>query len=95
MRQEELAVHLHHLKDAKCVADALGQGDASVIPSKTGWDASVIPSKTGWTVSVVPSSRQLAEILNALHACLAENDIRLVRLTIDGSTYAMESPPAD
>jgi hypothetical protein len=84
MRQEEVAVHLHHLKDAKCVADALGQGDASVIPSKTGW-----------TVSVVPSSRQIAEILNALHACLTENDIRLVRLTIDGNTYAMESPPAD
>ena len=84
MRQDELAVHLHHLKDAKCVADALGQGDASVIPSKTGW-----------TVSVVPSSRQLAEILSALHACLAENDIRLVRVTIAGSTYAMESPPAD
>ena len=68
MRQEELAVHLHTLEDARCVADALGQGDASVISSETGW-----------TVSVVPSSRQLAEILSALH----------------GNTYAMESPPAD
>jgi hypothetical protein len=84
MRQEELAVHLHHLKDAKCVADALGQGDASVIPSKTGW-----------TVSVVPSSRKLTEVLSALHTCLADNEIRLVRVTIDGSTYAMESPSAD
>ena len=84
MRQEQLAVHLHHLKDAKCVADALGQGDASVIPSKTGW-----------TVSVVPSSRELTEVLSALHTCLADNEIRLVRVTIDGSTYAMESPPAD
>jgi hypothetical protein len=84
MRQEELAVHLHHLEDAKCVADALGQGDASVIPSKTGW-----------TVSVVPSSRELTEVLSALHTCLADNEIRLVRVTIDGSTYAMESPPAD
>jgi hypothetical protein len=37
MRQEELAVHLHHLEDAKCVAETLGQGDASVTPSKTGW----------------------------------------------------------
>jgi hypothetical protein len=34
MRQEELAVHLHTLEDARCVADALGQGDASVTPSK-------------------------------------------------------------
>jgi hypothetical protein len=68
MRQEELAVHLHHLKDAKCVAEALGQGDASVIPSKTGW-----------TVSVFPSSRQLAEILSALQACLANSEIRTVR----------------
>lgn len=84
MRQEELAVHLHHLEDAKCVAETLGQGDASVTPSKTGW-----------TVTVVPSSRQLAEVLSALHACLAENDIRLVRVTIDGNTYAMEAPPAD
>jgi hypothetical protein len=46
-------------------------------------------------VTVVPSSRQLAEVLSALHACLAENDIRLVRVTIDGNTYAMEAPPAD
>ena len=84
MRREELAVHVHHLEDAKCVADALGQGDASVMPSKTGW-----------TVSVVPSSRQLAEVLSALHACLAENDIRMVRVTIDGSTYAMESATND
>jgi hypothetical protein len=84
IRHEEFSVHLHHLKDAKCVADALGQGDASVIPSKTGW-----------TVSVFPSSRQLAEILNALQTCLAEDDIRLVRVTIDGNTYAMESAPTD
>jgi hypothetical protein len=55
----------------------------------------VIPSKTGWTVSVFPSSRQLAEILRALQACLAANDIRLARVTIDGNTYAMESPPSD
>jgi hypothetical protein len=34
MRQEELAVHLHTLEDARCVADALGQGDASVTPSE-------------------------------------------------------------
>jgi hypothetical protein len=84
MLREELLVHLHQLKDAKCVAEALGQGDASVTPSKTGW-----------TVSVVPPSRQLAEILSALQACLAENDIRLVRVTIDGNTYAMESAPTE
>jgi hypothetical protein len=84
MRREELAVRLHHLKDAKCVAEALEQDDDAVKPSEEGW-----------TVSVVPSSRELAEILSALHACLAENDIRLVRVSIDGSTYAMEPPPAD
>lgn len=83
MRQEKLAVHLHHLEDANCVAEALGQDEASVIPSKTGW-----------TVSVVPSTRKLREILSALHACLVENDIRFVRVTIDGKTYAMESTPA-
>ena len=82
MQREEFAVHLHRLEDAKCVAEALGQGDASVTPSKTGW-----------TVSVFPSSRPLPEILGALHACLAENEIPLARVTIDGNTYAMESPP--
>jgi hypothetical protein len=84
MRQEELAVHLHHLEDAKCVAEALGQEDDAIAPSEAGW-----------TVSVGSSTPGLPEILSALHACLAENDIRLVRVTIDGSTYAMESPPAD
>jgi hypothetical protein len=83
MEREDLAVHLHHLADAKCVAEALGQDDDAVEPSDQGW-----------TVSV-QSSRELAEVLSALHACLAENDIRLVRVTIDGSTYAMEAQPAD
>ena len=84
MRREDLAVHLHHLRDAKCVAEALGQDNDAVEPSDQGW-----------TVSVAQSSRELTEVLSALHACLAENEIRLVRVTIDGSTYAMESPSAD
>jgi hypothetical protein len=84
MRREDLAVHLHHLKDAKCVAEALGQDDDAIEPSDEGW-----------TVGVVQSSRELTEILSALHACLADNEIRLVRVTVDGSTYAMESPPSD
>ena len=80
MGEQELTVHLHQLADAKCVAEALGQGDASVMPSRTGW-----------SVSVLPSRRELPDVLDAVHQCLAQNEIPFVRVTIDGRTYAMET----
>jgi hypothetical protein len=80
--QQELAVHLHQLDDAKCVADALRLDDSSVAQSDDGW-----------IVNVEASTVELADVLSALRDCLVEQKIPLVRVAIDGKTYAMEATP--
>lgn len=55
MVQQELAVHLHHLDDVKCVAEALHLDDSSVAQSEDGW-----------IVNVETSTVELALALSAL-----------------------------
>ena len=81
-QQQALTVHLHHLDDAKCVAEAMRLDDSSVTQSEDGW-----------IVSVLTSTLKLADVLSALRDCLVEQQIPLVRVTIDGKTYAMEAAP--
>jgi hypothetical protein len=83
VQHQDLTVHLHHLDDAKCVAEALRLDDGSVAQSEDGW-----------IVSVMTSTVELADVLSALRDCLVEQQIRLVRVTLDGKTYAMEAAPA-
>jgi hypothetical protein len=78
MTTEPLLVHLRHQLDADCVAEALA-GHSPTVAEATG----------GWEVHV-PIGTRIGEILTALQACLIENNIRVVRLTLDGKTYAME-----
>jgi hypothetical protein len=81
--QQELAVHVHQLDDAKCVAEALRLDDSAVAQYKDGW-----------IVTVPTSTLELADVLSALRDCLVEQQIPLVRVAIDGKAYAMEAVPA-
>ena len=36
----------HHLADAKCVAEALGEDDGAIEPSDQGWTVSVVQSSS-------------------------------------------------
>jgi len=80
--QQELLVHVRHLDDAHCVAESLRLDDSSVAQSEGGW-----------IVNVETSTVELTDVLSALRNCLVENDIPLVRVEIDGKTYAMEAAP--
>ena len=83
MTAEPLVVHLRSEPDADCVAEALAAHAPSVAETSDGWEVHV------------PVGPRIGELLSALQACLVENDISLVRLTLDGKTYAMEPVPAD
>jgi hypothetical protein len=80
MRPQPLVVHLRLPEDAECVAQALAVYPVSVEGSGDAWD-----------VHVGISSGSLGDVLTALHECLLENEIRQVRVTVDGKTYAMEA----
>jgi hypothetical protein len=82
VQQQDLTVHLHNLDDAKCVAEALQLDDNSMAQSEDQW-----------IVNVTTSTLDLADVLSALRDCLVEQQVRLVRVTIDGKTYAMEAAP--
>jgi hypothetical protein len=40
-------------------------------------------------------SRSLGDVLSALHKCMVENAIPLVRVKIEDRTYVMEAAPND
>ena len=84
MRPQPLVIHLRSENDADCVARAL-----AAYPS--AMEATV----TGWEVHVDIRSRSLGDVLSALHDCINENEIKLVRITIDNRSYLMEPAPAD
>ena len=84
MRPQPVVIHLHRQEDADCVARALA-ADASTV------DAQV----EGRDVLVDIMSRSLGGVLSALHDCIAENEIPLVRIKIDDRTYLMEPEPSD
>ena len=79
MRPQPLLIHLHSQRDVDCVVRALAAHSSAV-------DATV----EGWDVHVDIRSRSLGDVLSALHECLVENEITLVRIKIDDRTYLME-----
>jgi hypothetical protein len=84
MRPQPLVIQLNRPEDADCVARALAAYSAAT-------DATI----TGWDVHVDIRSRSLCDVLSALHECVLENDIKLVRVKIDDRTYLMEPAPSD
>ena len=76
MRPIPLIVHVRREHDAVCVAEALSE-----------WGTSVEERGSEWDVHVEGRSLAIGELITALHKCLAENDIPLVSVTIDGRTY--------
>ena len=83
VRPLPLIVHVRSESDAVCVGEALAEWGTRA--EGKGWR---------WDVSVESRSLAIGEVLSALHRCLADNQIPLVRVTIDGRTYAMELAPA-
>jgi hypothetical protein len=84
MRPQPFVIQLNRQEDADCVVRALAAYSAAA-------DATI----TGWDVHVDIRSRSLGDVLSALHQCVLENDIKLVRIKIDDRTYVMEPPPSD
>lgn len=82
MRPQPVVIHLHKQEDADCVARTLALHSPAV-------DAQV----EGREVKVDIRSRSLGDVLSALHECMVENEIRLVRIKIDDQTYLMEPAP--
>jgi len=80
MRPQPLKIHLRRQADAECVVKALAEYPVNVLDVSDGWD-----------VDVEIRSRSLGDVLGALHQCLTDNEIPLVRVALDGRTYAMEA----
>jgi hypothetical protein len=83
MRPQPLVIHLRSQEDADCVARALAGHPLAV-------DATI----TGWDVHLDVRSRSLGDVLSALHECIIENEIKLVRIKIDDRSYLMEPAPS-
>lgn len=81
MRPLPLIVHVQREQDAACIADGLAE-----------WGTRVEQRDSGWDVHVKSRSLAIGELITALHQCLAENDIPLVSVTIDGRTYMNVRP---
>jgi hypothetical protein len=84
MRPQPLVIHLQTQEDADCVERALTAHSSTVEAKLEGWD-----------VRVDIRSRSLGQVLRALHECMVENEIPLVRMKIDDRTYVMEPAPND
>ena len=84
MRPQPLVVYLQRQEDADCVARALAEHSSTV-------EAQI----EGWNVHVDIRSRSLGDVLSALHECMVENAIPLVRLKIDDRSYVMEPAPEE
>src|ERR1044072_5373012 len=84
MRPQPLVIHLRTEGDADCVARALASYPSAIRATVTTWD-----------VHVDIRSRSLGDVLSALHDCISENEIKLVRISIDERSYLMEPAPTD
>jgi hypothetical protein len=82
MRPQPLVIHLRNRSDAHCVSEALAEHALTIEETPGGWD-----------VHVPIRPHALNDLLSALHICLVENEIPMVRLRIDEKTYAMEAAP--
>jgi hypothetical protein len=81
VRPLPLIVHVQREQDAACIADGLA-----------AWGTSVEQRDSEWDVHVESRSLAIGELITALHKCLAENEIPLVSVTIDGRTYMNVRP---
>ena len=81
VRPLPLIVHVQSEQDAACIADGLAD-----------WGTSVQQRGSEWDILVESRSLAIGELITALHKCLAENDISLVSVTIDGRTYMNVRP---
>jgi hypothetical protein len=81
VRPLPLIVHVQREQDAACIADDLAE-----------WSTTVEQRDSEWDVHVASRSLAIGELITALHNCLAENDIPLVSVTIDGRTYMNVRP---
>ena len=79
MRPQSAVIHLRREDHVRCVNDALATYPVRIHNLPAGWD-----------LHVVIRSGLLGDVLAALHDCLVENGIALVRVTVDDRTYAME-----
>jgi hypothetical protein len=84
MRPQPFVIHLHRQEDADCVVRALA-----------GYSSAAEATVQGWDVHLDLRSRSVGDALSALHECVVENEIKLVRITIDDTTYLMEPSPTD
>jgi hypothetical protein len=79
MRQG-LRIATNRQRDAECIGDALRE-----------YGSEVEPDSERWVVQIpAPSAPELTAVLAALKACLDEEGIGSVNLTIDGQDYLME-----
>jgi hypothetical protein len=83
VRPLPLIVHVQRAIDATCVAEALAE-----------WGTRVERTGSRWDINVESRSLAIGDVLSTLHKCLANNHIPLVRVTIEGRTYAMEQTPS-
>ena len=81
MRPLPLIVHMQREEDAACIAQDIAD-----------WGTSVEQRDSEWDVRVESRSLAIGELITTLHTCLAENDIPLVSVTIDGRTYMNVKP---
>jgi hypothetical protein len=79
MRPQLVLIHLRREDHFRCVNDALAAYPVRI---------HILPS--AWELHVTIRSGSLGDVMAALHDCLVENEIPLVRVTVDGRTYAME-----
>ena len=82
MRPQPVVVHLQRQEEAECVARMLSEHASTLDARMVGWD-----------VQVDIRSRSLGDVLSALHECMVENAIPVVRVKIDNRTYVMEPAP--
>jgi len=81
VRPLPLIVHVPSQEDAACIADDLAE-----------WDTAVEQNGSQWNVHVKSRSLAIGELITTLHQCLADNEIPLVSVTIDGRTYMNVRP---
>jgi hypothetical protein len=75
-----LRITTHRRRDAECIREALREYGSEVEPESERW-AVHLPT---------PSTPELSPVLAALKACLDEEGIESVNVTVDGQAYLME-----
>jgi hypothetical protein len=69
--------------DARCISNALLEYGGEVTQNGKGWAVQLS----------APGAPELNAVLAALKICLDENRIAVVKVEVDGQTYAMEGMP--